>query len=123
MALQNVPEDLDIDATILRVYDRMMQTYLREKSELDSADLIELAYADLDKDPLGTLERIYSHLNLEGFQAACPAFSNYLGSVQSFQKNAFKGDQEIIDKVHHSLGNWIEHWGYRSPDLRSGTCA
>ena len=123
MALQNVPEDLDIDATILRVYDRMMQIYLREKSDLDASDLIELAYADLDDDPLGTLERIYAHLDLAGFQTARPAFSNYLDSVQSFQKNAFRGDQAIIDKVHHSLGRWIGHWGYRSPDVSGGTCA
>ena len=58
MALQRVPEDLDIDATILRVYDRMMSVYLEDKQVLAPGDLIELRYADLDAAPLETIESI-----------------------------------------------------------------
>ena len=119
MALQNVPDDLDIDDTILRVYDRMMQAYLADKSAIPADHLIELSYADLDTDPINALERIYAHLELDGFHAARPAFASYLESVQSFQKNAFRGDAKTVEKVQSALGRWIDHWGYAAPELRS----
>ena len=118
MALQKIPSELDIDATILRVYNRMMQSYTEEKSLLSAGDLIELPYAELDADPLAALQKIYTHLNLGGFTAARPMFSEYLESVQSFQKNAFKGDDATIEKVQTSLGHWIDHWGYSAPETR-----
>lgn len=122
MALQNVPADLDIDATILRVYDRMMSVYLEEKQALAPGDLIELRYADLDAAPLETIEAIYQGLGIDGFEAARPAFSNYLDSVRTFQKNAFSGDAATVEKVSAALGRWIDHWGYDTPQPRGIAC-
>ena len=123
MALQDVPADLDIDATILRVYDRMAEAYRTDSEQLEAGDLIELAYSELDSDPLNTLQRIYSHLNLEGFDVARPAFSSYIDSVRAFKKNEFKGDEATIDLVQTHLGRWIEHYKYTTPAPRSNACA
>ena len=123
MALQTVPADLDIDATILRVYDRMMERYVEESAELPSSDLIELPYADLDRAPVETLARIYGQLEIQGFDAARPHFEGYVESVRSFQKNAFKGDADAIAKVQSALPRWIDHWGYDVPQPGSVPCA
>lgn len=123
MALQEVPADLDIDATILRVYDRMMSLYLEEKQLLASEDLIELRYADLDAAPLQTIGRIYECLGIDGFDEARPAFSDYLDSVRTFQKNAFRGDAATVEKVSAALGRWVDYWGYETPTARGVKCA
>ncbi len=116
MALQNVPRDLDIDATILRVYSRMMRRFEEDTSDLGAPEFVELPYARLDEDPMGTLSHIYSSLELDGFEAARPALAAYLDSVRGFRKNAFCGDAEAVEKVSTQWRRWIDKWGYATPE-------
>ena len=74
--------------------------------------LVELPYAELDRDPLGAVAYIYSSLELSGFDAARPAFERYLDSVRGFQKNAFRADAAAVSLVERRLGGWMERWGY-----------
>ena len=117
MALQNVPADLDIDATILRVYDRMMKAFEAETRDLAAPRFVELAYADLDRDPMAALAHIYDTLDLDGFDAARPTFRAYLDSVKSFAKNEFRGDAAAVDSVSRHWGRWLDKWGYAAPVL------
>ena len=116
MALQRIPPDLDVDATILRVYDRMMRCFEDQTRDLGAPDFVELPYAQLDADPLGALEHIYDQLDLGGFRAAEIAFRAYLASVESFQKNTFRGDAAAVEKVSTHWDSWIRKWGYAVPD-------
>jgi hypothetical protein len=116
MSLQTVPDDLDIDGVILRVYDRMMARFVVDTQDLAAPDFVELSYDFLDTDPLGAVRAIYETLDLDGFSAARPAFEAYLSSVESFQKNAFRGDAEAVDKVQTQLQFWIDRWGYKTPE-------
>ncbi|MEM9061881.1 MAG: sulfotransferase [Pseudomonadota bacterium] len=123
MALQDVPSDLDVDDTILRVYDRMLAAYTKDTEGLSAPDLTEIAYADLDTAPMATLEKIYNDLALDGFERARPQFEQYLASVRSFEKNAFRGTEEDIANVAGRLGPWIERWGYEIPTVQARQCA
>lgn len=115
MALQDVPVGLDIDATILRVYARMMDRFEAETAGWDAPDFVELPYDLLDRQPMLALERIYAGLALDGFEAAEPKFRSYLDGVKKFQKNAFRGDARTVEMVSDTLGHWIEKWGYTAP--------
>lgn len=115
LALQDVPGALDIDATILRVYDRMMTRFVRESRDLPDGTLVELPYAELDRDPLGAVAYIYESLGLDGFDAAYPAFEAYLASVRDFPKNAFRANPATVGLVQRHWGGWIERWGYDAP--------
>jgi len=115
-ALQPVPEGLDIDATILRVYSRMMEAFEEQTSGFAAPDFVELPYDMLDSAPMEALERIYRTLDLDGFAAARPAMEAYLASVTSYRKNAFKGDNAAIETVSAHWGRWIEKWGYAVPE-------
>ena len=115
LALQDVPTGVDIDATITRTYARMMEIFETETNGWTAPDFVELPYALLDAHPMEALEQIYTTLELDGFAEAAPRFDAYLGSVASFQKNAFRGDQTAIDLVSGHWGKWIEKWGYDTP--------
>ncbi|MEM9735622.1 MAG: sulfotransferase, partial [Pseudomonadota bacterium] len=117
LSLQKVPEDLDIDGTILRVYARMMGEFDRQTAGWAAPDFVELPYAQLDTEPMAALAEIYRTLELPGFETARPAFEAYLASVKSFQKNAFKGDRAALEKVSAACGPWIERWGYQVPQI------
>ncbi len=115
MALQEIPSDLDLDATILRVYTRMMERFEAETADWDDPDLVELSYEFLDREPIAALERIHGALGLEGFEAALPAYRAHLDAVRGFRKNTLRGDREAGSMVARRLGPWIAKWGYRSP--------
>jgi len=118
MALQRIPVGLDIDATILRVYRRMMERFEVETAGWGEPDYVELPYDLLDREPIAALERIYGALDLPGFEAARPRFQTYLDGVRSFRKNAFRGDEATVAKVRDALGHWIDKWGYDVPAPR-----
>ncbi|MFK7943491.1 MAG: sulfotransferase, partial [Paracoccaceae bacterium] len=123
MALQSLPADLDVDATILRVYDRMMQRLVADTAGMGAPDFIELPYTALDSDPIGALQSIYAGLDLPGFTDASPSFEEYLAKLGTFEKNAFHVDEDAAAKVAQHWKPWIERWNYQEdPRIASHVC-
>lgn len=106
---------VDIDETIFAVYERMMTAFVRDAEGLGEDELVDLAYEDLDRDPLGVVETVYRRLDLSGFEAAKPLFSGYVASVTGFEKNKFACSDEAARKVEARLGAFLRRWGYERP--------
>ncbi|MEL6336702.1 MAG: sulfotransferase [Pseudomonadota bacterium] len=115
MALQTVPEDLDVDATILRVYDRMMATLTTETAQWQAPDWVELPYTLLDQQPLEALGLIYETLALPGYDTARPGFERHLEGVKSYAKNRFAPEPALAAKLDGAWGRWFDHFGYARP--------
>ncbi|MBI1364933.1 MAG: sulfotransferase [Alphaproteobacteria bacterium] len=111
---------VDIDETILDVYERMMRKIETESAGLPADRFIELRYSELDQNPMAALEEVYSTLNLPGFDLARPAFAAYLASVRSFKKNKFDYSDEAAEKVSRRLGYFLDKWGYARPGGEQG---
>lgn len=108
-------DHVDIDEAILSVYPRMMAALARDAADLRADQFIEVSYATLDRDPLGTIRTIYDRLALPGFDAARPQFENYLTSIQSFEKNRFDYPEAAARKVEARWQPFLEKWGYERP--------
>ena len=106
---------VDIDETIFEVYERMMDALDRDAAGLSAPHYLDLAYEDLDRDAIGTLEKIHQTLELPGFVDARPKFEAYLASVKTFEKNRFSYSDEAARQVEKRLGRFIDRWGYRRP--------
>ncbi len=113
-ALQSF-QHVDIDETILSVYERMMDALARDAAGLEAPTFLDLAYEDLDRDAAGTLADLYERLDLPGYAAAKPKFDAYLASVKSFEKNRFAYSDEAAEKVEKRLGRFLRQWGYKRP--------
>lgn len=113
-ALQNY-EHVDIDETILSVYDRMMHTLERDTAGLPEDVYLEMRYDELDHRPMESVERIYSTLALPDFEMARPKFETYLASVESFKKNKFAYSDEAAAKVEGRWRYFVDKWGYERP--------
>ncbi len=108
-------DHVDIDETILYVYERMMRALEKDAAGLPADRYMEIRYDRLDASPLQCLSDIYSVLSLPGFDAARPRFEAYLASVRSFEKNRFSYSDEAAAKVEARLMPFIEKWGYARP--------
>ena len=113
-ALQSY-EHVDIDETILSVYDRMMRAYERDSAVVPAEQLCELSYAELDSAPMDALKKIYEQLGLPGYDASFVAFERYLTSVKTFKKNKFAYSDEAAAKVESRLKYFIDKWQYERP--------
>jgi hypothetical protein len=110
-------DHVDIDATVLSVFARMMERFEAETAGWAAPRFVEVGYADLDERPLATVETVYRALELPGLEEARPRFAAYLDSVKSYPKNRFRGEPALVRRVEEALGPWIAKWGYRVPDL------
>ncbi|GJL92041.1 sulfotransferase family protein [Hyphococcus sp.] len=110
-------DHVDIDETILNVYERMMTAYERDARDMPADRLIELRYDALDADPVGSVAKIYDQLSLPGFDDAKQRFEQYLASVSSFAKNKFDYSDEAAAKVEARLKPFIDKWGYGRPGV------
>lgn len=89
----------DLVEHILETYPLLMHAYFDQRKALSKNQLVEVAFQDLQKAPMETLEDIYIQLGLDGFEEAAPAFNDYLLSVGDYQKNKLElseADKAIV---------------------------
>ena len=67
----------------------------------------QLAYDDLDTQPVELLRRIYARLELDGLEQAVPRFGAYLDSIGTFSKNVFEHDTEATRLVEEYMGPYL----------------
>jgi hypothetical protein len=111
MALQPFG-DVDIDETVLSVFDRMMERFTAETKDWTTPSFVEVSYDELSRDPLGAVEGIYDALELPDFEEAAPAFTRYLRGIEGYEKNRFQPQDGVGDAVRERWSRWLDHWGY-----------
>ncbi len=103
----------DLDERILRRYRDLYDTYLRNRGLVPPGHLIEVAYADLDTDPVSTLERIYSALELPPFDATREPVERYLESIRGYAKNVYPElEPRLAARIAEQWGPCFTEWGY-----------
>lgn len=108
---------------VLRTYERLMKKYLAEKSLLPAGSLVEVKYEELENEPMAELRRIYETLGLPGFARAEPKLRAYLDSVTGFQKNKYRVDEAVVEKVNRRWQFALDEWGYERLEPESSAFA
>jgi hypothetical protein len=90
---------------ILAMYGKMYDAYFAEKDLIPAGNLAELAYDELDADPIGRMGRIYEELDLPDFSEARPAVERYIASLGTYEKGKHA---QLSDEVRRDI---VERWG------------
>jgi len=114
LALQNY-EDLPLNDLILESYPRMMNALQSDSAELPHDSFVEIRFEDFLNEPLQELEKIYSTLELAGFEQNRDRFKNYLSDIQGYQKNSYSFQPEIIKLIESNWQPFIDQWNYAVP--------
>lgn len=114
-----------VDAVILETYRRMMEALLAQSAGLPPEQFAELAFADLERDPLTALAGVYERLGLPGFAAARPRFQAHLDARRGHVKNSWDLTPEVVDLVTTHWRPFLDRWRYAAPSAvrPSGPCA
>ncbi len=114
LALQSY-DHIPIDNVILDTYKRMMTQLQNDTAKLPPEVYIELRYEDLERNPIGEIERIYRQLELKGFEENRPKFDKYLATTLTYKKNQYSYTEEAAKIVEKNWGAFLDQWGYRRP--------
>jgi hypothetical protein len=113
----------DIEDSIYWVMEFTSRTYNRDKALLPPGRLHEVRYEDLEQDPVGGLEQIYSTLNLDGFERLREIVEPQVPELKRFKKNEYKYDRAKMDEAYERLRYLFDVYGYPHPAEQYETVA
>jgi omega-hydroxy-beta-dihydromenaquinone-9 sulfotransferase len=103
----------DLPEWILRQYRVMYDLFFAERALIPKGRFHEVAFAELEKDPIGEMRRLYEALALPDLGPVEPALRGYLDSVAAYRKNEFP---EVPAGWRRRIADaWqpcFEEWGY-----------
>jgi hypothetical protein len=83
------PDVEGIDRRILERYSVLYDAYFAERGLIPPGQYHEMAFEDLERDPLGEMRRLYEQLSLPGFERLESKLRTYLASLTGYEKNRF----------------------------------
>jgi hypothetical protein len=100
--LQECPTP-DGDDQILSVYTEMYDAYFEERELVPGGRLCEVAFEDLERDPIGIVGSIYEALGLSGFEVVRPRLESYLVTIAGYRKNRL---DELPEPLQRGTSAW-----------------
>jgi hypothetical protein len=103
----------DLDEQILTRYRVMYDAFFEERGLIPAGLFHEIAFEELERDPIGQMETLYERLNLSGFGAVRPALEKYLASVRDYEKNTYAPlPARLRQQIVAAWQRCFAEWGY-----------
>ncbi|QQL45396.1 sulfotransferase family protein [Sulfuriroseicoccus oceanibius] len=107
------PDRSQVRDIIINRYRALYEAYDAQVGMIPEGRFLEVAYADLERDPIGVMQGIYESLGLDGFETAEPKMRRYLDTLKGYKKNRYTGlDEADRARVAAAWGRNLERWGY-----------
>jgi hypothetical protein len=104
------------EETILK-YNEVYDAYFADRHLIPPKQLYELAFEDLESDPIGQIRAIYNHLDLPEFGHVEPRLTEYIASLSGYKKNEHAElPLPLRERLAREWRQSFEAWDY-STDL------
>jgi hypothetical protein len=109
------PDLEKVEDWILRQYQQMYQAFFEQRSMIPAGRFHEMAFEQLEQDPVGEVRRLYEALDLPDFATFEPTLRDYVCSLSGYQKNTFPDfSPRLADRIADVWRISFEEWGYPS---------
>jgi omega-hydroxy-beta-dihydromenaquinone-9 sulfotransferase len=107
------PDPADLDDAIIRRYRMLYDAYFEERPLIPDGQFHEVAFEDLERDPVGQMERTYEALGLAGFDDVRPGFDDYVSSLADYRKNEYPElPADLRGRIQREWHRSFAEWGY-----------
>src|SRR5882724_2405025 len=90
----------DLDDWLIRQYRLMYEAFFEDRPLIPSGNYCEVAFEQLERDPVGEIRKIYQSLNLADFNSFEPTLQKYVNSLAGYKKNVFRDlDPELKTRL------------------------
>lgn len=98
---------------VLHTYEEMYQALFADLDQIPPGQFVEIAYEDLEVEPVEQLRRIYGAVNLGDFDRVEPQVRGYLESISGYRKNRHRPlDPATRSKIAARWAFVFDRWGY-----------
>jgi len=115
LQLQNISSE-EIDLKIQEIYKKIMNDFIQQKGLIPTKNLVEVSYNELEKNPINTLNTIYTTLNIDNYDIALKNFETYVHKLKSYKKNKHKIKKNQLDILLKEWGFTMENYNYSIPN-------
>ncbi|MEM8736584.1 MAG: sulfotransferase [Planctomycetota bacterium] len=88
----------------------MYQGFVRDRSSLDNAQIVDVRYQELAENPRGVVERLYEELQLGDFQDCEAALDARLENHRDYKPNRHQISEELERKVAEYWPQYCEYF-------------
>lgn len=102
-----------INALLLRQTKILYDGYFDQRALIPPGRVHDIAFEDLERDPIGQMRNTYEALRLPDFQHAEKPVTAYVNSLSGYKKNKFADlPTDLRQRVHQELHRCFDEWGY-----------
>ena len=105
-----------IDKMIFEIYLKLMDDYYRFKNLIPKENLLEVCFEEFEKNPVTSVEKIYSNLLQGDFERIKHYFSEYFQTQKSHKKNKYLVESEEIEQIKKQWKRYIDMYKYELPE-------
>lgn len=107
------PPAKDLDGWILNQYREMYEAFFDQRDLIPKGHFFEVGFEELERDPIGHIQRLYHALSLADFAHTKQALESYVRSIDGYQKNRFpKLNPELRRRIAEAWRPCFEQWSY-----------
>ncbi|GAC1447977.1 MAG: sulfotransferase [Isosphaeraceae bacterium] len=110
--LQGGPTAIDVEDVLL-TYTAMYDAYFADRPLIPNGQLVEVAYEELEVNPISEVRAIYGGLSMGDFETFRPKLEAYVASIAGYRKNRHPPlDDQTREKVARAWSRSFEAWSY-----------
>ena len=98
---------------IVQDYVDVYDAFFEQRHLIPEENFCEVAFDQLENDPIGQMQRIYETLSLPGFDQVEPKLRDYLESIEGYSRNTFPElPNDIRERLAREWSRCFEEWQY-----------
>lgn len=107
------PEVTDLDGWLIRQYRVMYDAFFEDRARIPAGQYCEVAFENLERDPVSEIRKIYDALNLPDFASSEPRLRKYVNSLVDYKRNSFFDlDSYLKTRLRAEWHKCFDEWGY-----------
>ena len=106
--------NIDLNEKIINQYMNLYDAYFNQKELIPSNKLVEIKFEELKKNPIEQINRIYSGLDISGFDTLESKILKYLSSIKSYKQNVYEPvDKSLKEQIGFAWERCFTEWDYK----------
>ena len=102
-----------LNELILRRYSTIHDAFFEEQPGIPEGQFSEVAFKDMEADPIGQMRRVYEELGLPEFATVEQPLVRYVASLKGYRKNRFPAlDDPLRARIAQEWKPSFDRWGY-----------
>lgn len=107
-----VPRYEGLTEFVFKTFTHMYRVFEEDRTLVEPAQLCEVRYEDLVRDPVGQMKRIYDAIGLGDFEVARPAVEDYAARTAGYRPSRYELEPALREEISQQWSAYIARYGY-----------